>query len=345
MTRTLRLGAAAALAVAALTACSTGSTTDDTDTATEPTTATEVEADAFPVTIEHAFGETTIEEEPVRVATIGWTDQDVALSLGVAPVGATAITWGGNEDQSTEWYDAELEELGAEQATRYSDADGTPVAEVAKLAPDLILATNSGLTAAEYKKLSAIAPVVAYPDAPWVTTWEESLDMVGDALGRSDLADAVEDATEASIEAAAEAHPELAGKSFIFGALTTADTSKVDYYTPEDNRPRILTEVGMVNAPIIEEISEDGAFYGTISAERAGDLASDVFITYAEKDTDLATFTQDPLLGQIPALKSGHALASANQTDALGLSSPSPLSIPYAMEVFIPQVAGAVAGK
>lgn len=345
MTRTLRLGAAAALAVAALTACSTGSTTDDTDTATEPTTATEVEADAFPVTIEHAFGETTIEEEPVRVATIGWTDQDVALSLGVAPVGATAITWGGNEDQSTEWYDAELEELGAEQATRYSDADGTPVAEVAKLAPDLILATNSGLTAAEYKKLSAIAPVVAYPDAPWVTTWEESLDMVGEALGRSDLADEVEDATEASIEAAAEAHPELAGKSFIFGALTTADTSKVDYYTPEDNRPRILTEVGMVNAPIIEEISEDGAFYGTISAERAGDLASDVFITYAEKDTDLATFTQDPLLGQIPALKSGHALASANQTDALGLSSPSPLSIPYAMEVFIPQVAEAVAGK
>ncbi|UUZ61355.1 hypothetical protein [Nocardioides sp. B-3] len=92
MTFTLRLGAAAALAAAALTACSTGSTNDDADTATEPTTNTSAEADAYPVTIEHAFGETTINEEPARVATLGWTDHDHALALGVVPVGATAIT-------------------------------------------------------------------------------------------------------------------------------------------------------------------------------------------------------------------------------------------------------------
>ena len=114
MTRTLRLGAAAALAVAALTACSTGSTTDDADSATEPTTNTSADADAFPVTIEHALGETTIEEEPTRVATLGWTDQDHALALGVVPVGATAITWGGNEPGSTAWFDAAIEEAGAE---------------------------------------------------------------------------------------------------------------------------------------------------------------------------------------------------------------------------------------
>src|SRR3990170_3480113 len=113
MTRTLRLGAAVALAVAALTACSTGSTADDADTATEPTTATEVEADAFPVTIEHAFGETTIEEAPTRVATLGWTDHDHALALGVVPVGATKITWGGNAAGSTDWFDAAVEEAGA----------------------------------------------------------------------------------------------------------------------------------------------------------------------------------------------------------------------------------------
>lgn len=344
MSRSLRTGVAlAALVLGGLTACSTGSTST-ADTAAEPSATTEVDADAFPVTIEHAFGETTIEEEPTRVATVGWTDQDVAASLGVAPVGATAITWGGNEQQSTPWFDDTIEELGAEPPTRYSDADGTPVEEIAKLAPDLILATNSGLTAAEYKKLSAIAPVVAYPDAPWVTGWKESLDLVGEALGRSTLADEVEAETDASIEAAAAAHPELAGKSFIFGSLSTADMSKVDYYTPEDSRPRMLTEVGMVNAPVVEEISEKGAFYGTISAERAGDLASDVFITYAEKDTDLETFTQDPLLGQIPAIRSGHVLASTDKTDALGFSSPSPLSIPYAMDVFLPQVAEAVRG-
>ena len=334
---------AGVLASGLLAGCSTGST-EASDAAQQEAT-TQVDANAFPVTIEHAFGETTIEEEPTRVATLGWTDQDVALALGVAPVGATAITWGGNEAESTEWYDEKLEELGAEQATRYSDADGAPVDEIAKLAPDLILATNSGLTAAEYKKLSRIAPVVAYPDAPWVTSWQDSLDMVGEALGRSELADEVEAETQASIDAAAEEHPEIQGKTFIYAALSTADMSKVDYYTPEDLRPQMLTEVGMENAPIIEKLSEKGDFYGTVSAERASELESDVFITYAEKGTDLETYTEDPLLGQIPAIKSGHVLASTNKTDGLGFSSPSPLSIPWAMDVFVPQIAEAVAGE
>jgi iron complex transport system substrate-binding protein len=69
-----------------------------------------------------------------------------------------------------------------------------------------------------------------------------------------------------------------------------------------------------------------------------------VFITYAETGDDLATFRDDPLLGRIPALRSGHVLASTNQTDALGLSAPSPLAIPYAMEHFVPLVAQAVDG-
>ena len=325
-----------------LAGCSTGPT-EASDTTQQETT-TQVDAHAFPVTIEHAFGETTIEEEPTRVATLGWTDQDVALALGVPPVGATAITWGGNKAGSTEWYDDKLEELGAEQATRYSDADGAPVDEIAKLAPDLILATNSGLTAGEYKKLSRIAPVVAYPEAPWVTSWQDSLDMVGEALGRSELADEIEGETQASIDAAAEEHPEIQGKTFIYAALSTTDTSKVDYYTPEDLRPQLLTEIGMKNAPVIEKLSEKGEFYGTVSAERAGELESDVFITYAEKKSDLEAYTEDPLLGQIPAIESGHVLASTNKTDGLGFSSPSPLSIPWAMDNFVPQIAEAVAG-
>src|SRR5690606_41626252 len=125
---------------------------------------------AFPVTIEHAFGETTIEEEPKRVATLGWTDHDHALALGVVPVGATKLTWGGNEEGSTDWFDAALADIdGAKAPTRYADADGAPVAEIAALDPDLILATNSGITEEEYDKLSEIADVVVYPEAPWVT--------------------------------------------------------------------------------------------------------------------------------------------------------------------------------
>ena len=113
------------------------------------------------------------------MATLGWTDHDHALALGVVPVGATKITWGGNAAGSTDWFDAAVEEVGAEAPVRYDDADGAPIDEVAQLEPDLILATNSGITEAEYKKLSKIAPVVAYPEAPWTTPWQTSLETVG----------------------------------------------------------------------------------------------------------------------------------------------------------------------
>ena len=81
-------------ATLALAGCSTGATDSSSS---KPKAVTQVDPDAFPVTIEHAYGETTIKEEPKRVATLGWSDQDMALSLGVVPVGAAAITWGGNE--------------------------------------------------------------------------------------------------------------------------------------------------------------------------------------------------------------------------------------------------------
>ena len=50
---------------------------------------------AFPVTIKHKYGETTIESAPKRVVCIGYTDQDALLALGIVPVGVTY--WFGDE--------------------------------------------------------------------------------------------------------------------------------------------------------------------------------------------------------------------------------------------------------
>ena len=339
--RTALALAAALTAPAVLASCSTGSTTDQVEAQAQ----SEVEADAYPVTIEHDFGETTIKEEPQRVATLGWTDQDNALALGVAPVAATKLTWGGNEQGSSDWFDAELEEMGAEQPVRYDDADGAPIEEVAQAQPDLILASNSGITEAEYKKLSKIAPVVAYPEAPWVTPWQTSLEMAGEALGRSDLAEEVTAETEDVIAQAREDNPELQGTSVIFGFLSSADMSTAGFYMPQDPRVGILNDLGMTNPPVIEDLAEDDQFYGTVSAERASSLESDVFLTYAEKSDDLQTFADDKLLGQIPAIESGHAYAEPDKELGLAVTNPSPLSIPVIVEDFLPHVVDAAEGK
>ena len=344
MTRTLAAPlAAAALLVAALTGCSTGSTSG-AEAAAEPTATTTADPDAFPVTIEHALGETTIESEPTRVATLGWTDQDHALALGVVPVGATEITWGGNEAGSTDWFDAAVEEAGGEAPVRYDDADGAPIDEVAELAPDLILATNSGITEAEYARLSRIAPVVAYPEAPWTTSWQDSLEMVGEALGRTALAEQVAADTEATIAEAAAANPELDGAELIYGYLTPTDLSTIGMYAPEDPRVSILRDFGMVDAPAVADAIKPGEFYGSVSAERAADLDSDVFLTWVDSADSVNTIEDDKLLGKIPAIAEGHWYAETDKATAMASTNPTPLSIPVIVSDFLPRVVEAIEG-
>ncbi|NYE36578.1 iron complex transport system substrate-binding protein [Nocardioides cavernae] len=335
--------AAATLLLAAVSGCSTGST-ESNATDSEPTAASSADADAFPVTIEHALGETTIEAEPTRVFALGYAEADYPLSLGVVPVGADKIEYAGNDNFSSEWFDAELAELGGEQPERFSTADGVPVDEIVKLQPDLVTATQSGITQEEYDKLTeAGIPVVAYPDAPYNTTWQESLEMVGEALGRSDLAEEVKAETEQAIADTAAKYPQLEGKTFTF-AGPNADPSSFYVYTSMDNRPRLLVELGMENSPLVEERSEPGQFLFNISAERTEQLDADVFLTYANSEANLKELAEDPLVQQIPAVADNRWYATVDVTEAVGFSAPSPLSLPSALERYVPKVAAAVDG-
>ncbi len=336
--------AAATLLVAALSACSTGST-DSAATDNEPTATSSVDADAFPVTIEHALGETTIEAEPTRVVALGYAEADYPLSLGVVPVGADKIEYAGNENASSDWFDEALGEIeGAEQPKRFSTADGVPVDQIVKLEPDLVTATQSGMTQEEYDRLTeAGIPVVAYPDAPYNTTWQESLEMVGQALGRSELAEEVKAETEQVIADTAAEFPQLEGKTFTY-AGPNADPSSFYVYTVMDNRPRLLVELGMRNSPLVEERSEPGQFLFNISSERTAQLDADVFLTYATSEANVKELAENPLVKQIPAVADNRWYAQVDPIESIGLSAPSPLSIPVAMEMFIPKVAAAVDG-
>jgi len=307
----------AVLAAASLAGCSTGST-DAKEEAPEQKEVAQADAGAFPVTIKHSYGETTIAEEPKRVVTVSWSDQDAVLALGVVPVGAVKLTWGGNKAGSTDWFDAKLEELDAEQPTRFNYDQALEVDEIAKL--------------------TKIAPTVAPPGAIWVTSWQDSLDIAGQVLGRNTLADQVEADTEKTIAEAKAANPDIQGKSVIFSYLNAADLSQVGIYLAEDNRMRILAELGMVAAPSAEKLKGPDPYYAQVSAERSSELTSDVLLTYVEKPTDLETFKKDKLVGQIPALKSGNVYGEIDKHIGLAITNPSPLAIPYLIEHFLPNV-------
>jgi iron complex transport system substrate-binding protein len=339
---------AAIAAAAALTACGTSTSgSSSTGAAASSHTASgasSTAAGAFPLSIHDHFGTTTISTQPKRVVAFGSSDPDDLLALGVVPVGIPRLDYGANAHGTTPWFDARLRELGAGRPTEFADTDAIPYADIAALRPDLILATNSGLTRSQYDELSKIAPVVAYPGKPWTTTWQKALLMDGAAVGRLPRARQLVRRTRARLAAARRQNPVLEGTTFIFGALETSDLSSVAYYTPIDNRPEFLTSLGMRNAPIITRISPSGQFYGEISAERSSELRSQVFITYAEKASDAATFEHDSLIGRIPAIASGHLLALDNATIGEAASVPTPLSIPYAIRHFVPLLARAAKG-
>lgn len=339
--------AGAVAAVLALSACSTGpsATTDDATSSASRTDSASTASDAFPVTVTHALGETVIEAEPTRVATIGWTDHETLVSLGVVPVGAVEITWGGNAEGSTDWFDEAVAELGGEQPTRYDDSAGAPIEEIVALEPDLILATNSGLTQEEYDTLTKVAPVVAYPEAPWSTSWQDSLELVGEAVGRSDRAAEVEAETNALLEDAGAEFPEIAGTSAAWLWFAAADYSKFGVYTATDARPRFLDAVGFETPAIVSELSDGapGQFSVDVSAERASEFDADVIVFYVDDSVKLEDLQAAPLIQDLPALKSGAFVASGDPELALPLSSPTPLSIPVAVEKFLPLLAEAAA--
>ena len=216
-----KAGAVLAAAALTLSACSTGPASSVAGAGSSGSST------AFPVTIEHVFGTTTIEKQPTRVATVSWVNDDVAIALGVVPVGVPKNEWGGNGKGSTPWKDAALEKLGAgfgsaKAPVQYSEADGINFTEIAKLSPDVILAAYSGLTEEDYKKLSEIAPVVAHPEVAYGTSWQDSTTIIGKALGKEAQAAKLVADTEASVKDKVAKYPQIAGKSFIYGNLEPA---------------------------------------------------------------------------------------------------------------------------
>ncbi len=169
--------------------------------------------------------------------------------------------------------------------------------------------------------------------------------MVGEALGRTDLAAEAEADAQAAIDAAKEDYPELDGASLIYGYLTPADLSTVGIYAPQDPRVALLRDFGMVDADAVAGAIKEGEFYGTVSAERSSELDSDVLLTWVEKPGDAQTFVDDNLLGQIPAIASGNFYAESDKEIAMASTNPTPLSIPVVIDTFLPKVAEAVTGS
>ena len=337
--RSRALLATATVALAATLAACGGTATE----ATPPASPSDGATDAFPVTIEHALGSTVVEQAPERVVTIGWGSQDTALALGVAPVGVPFDGWAGDPGTGLlPWTAEAFDALGADAPTTYLDLPEVDVEEIAALDPDLILATYSGISQEVYDQLSAFAPVVAYPDQPWLVSWQDQTLLNGRALGLAAEAEALVEEMDATVAQAAADNPSLAGVTFAY--VYASPDGTLSAYVAGDPRVDLLTGLGMELAPGVAALEVPaGSFFVNLGTENADVLAdADVLVTWFNDETEQATVEAMGTFAAIPAVASGHYLPILDRGLGMAMSTTTALSLPWGLDAFVPQLVAAV---
>lgn len=328
------------VSVAGLAACGADNDGDKSEGATT------VEAtDEFPIVLENAYGETTIKEEPKRVATWGWGSTEAAIASGVYPVAVAEQVWTVGEGNLLPWVEQAYEEADVELPAVLPDPDGgatVPYDEFIAADPDLILAPYSGLTKEQYKTLSDIAPVVAFKEAAWTTPWDETITITASALGRSAKGEEILDEIDSFLADEAEKHPEFAGKT-IAGVWPSPNALSV--YTELDPRVAILTKLGFEVDPSVSELdSSDGGFYFDMSLEKADALKADVLVTYHDDEKSAEALFADKPMQAVPAVAAGRVAQVVGKVNVSSVSPPTALSFQWedGMPTLIEELAEAV---
>ena len=292
------------------------------------------------VTIEHAFGETVVPANPKRVVTLGWGSSEAALALGVVPVAMEKKAYGGDENGVLPWIADKLEELGAKTPTMITETKEAPAyEEILAVKPDLILATYSGITKAQYTLLSDIAPTVAYPDKAWSTPWRDVISIDGKALGKTVEAKTVLSDIDKVMAKQAAAHPELEGKT----VAVVWDVSGTFYvYRPADSRVSFLFDLGLKSAPAVEELAGgDSPFYYTLSYEELDKVKSDILVDFANTGEEASTFLAQSYAQAMPAVTTG-AVASVTGIPLISaVSPPTALSLTWGLDQYVAKLSAA----
>ncbi len=337
----------AALALLLLSACVAVSPAPESatpDTSTEaPAGEAAVEEGAYPVTIEHKFGSTTIESAPQRVLSLGFTDQDALLALDTVPIGVRYF-FGPADDQIWPWAEAALGD-GITEVINIPFGEMS-FEQIVALNPDLIVGISAGFTQEEYDMLAQIAPTLAQSSdyVDFGVPWQEQTRVIGEALGKSAAAEQLIEETEARFATARAEHPEFVGATSAI-AMPSFDGSATFFSGPQHERQRFLTNLGFVLPDALAETAGD-SFYGSLGPEQIGMLDTDVLLWVVSPD-QAELIQADPLYQTLAVAQEGRDLF-LDSTGEGDMAAPaiivgSVLSLPYAIDLLVPQLAEKVA--
>ncbi|MFD6165127.1 iron-siderophore ABC transporter substrate-binding protein [Oerskovia sp. NPDC060287] len=340
--RARRTALAATLVAGALALTACASSTDAGASADE--TPAPVAADgSFPVTIDSALGEAVIEKAPERVVTLGMGSAETAIALGVTPVGIEEYPWGSDDTGYLPWIHEALEAEGESLPVQFTGGTEIDVDAILELEPDLILAPWSGITQDQFDILTDIAPTVAYPDLPWSINWDEQIETIATALGQPDAAQELIDGIEDQFADSKEAHPEYADVTFSY--VYTTGPGSLGVFLPDEQRVAMVRGLGLTVDPVAETFDEtEGTDSALIGLENADKLAgSDLLFTFYSDEQTRQEIEAQPLYAAIPAIAKGALVTSSDQPFVTGSSIINPLTVPWALDRYVPMIDAAIA--
>jgi len=294
---------------------------DDDTTATDPATGPSPDS-AFPRTVEHAFGETTIPSRPERVvAVIDEEPLDALLAMGVKPV-----LYGVTEHYGvaqTPW----MVEAGIDQLETFDNIEWEPdIERVAAAEPDLIF--DSWTEPDVFTQLSGIAPVVVLR-ADEAFTWEEVQRLAGESLG-------LEEEAEAAIKATNDVYPAEAARLAPYSGrkvtIAYRFQDRLLINGAESPIGRIVTRLGL------EVVAPDPATIAQLSLEQWREAAdADILLSPVFFEDDIAAQESDPLFLALSAVEAGRYLTLSVEVARAGYIETA-LSVRWA----IPKIADAI---
>lgn len=292
-------------------------------------------ANVFPRTVSHAFGETLVRGTPGRIVTLGWSGEDALIALGKTPVGMPKYPL--FESGMFPWVE---DLLGTNKPVLLNS--GIDYEEIASLRPDLIFCIYSGIDAVAYRRLSTIAPTIAYRSGPWQADWKEQTQIIGESLGLADEARRLISQTLATLSKIGRSHPVLQGKTFTFGTFVSGAAGIV-VYLPNDHRVAALMEMGMNPTSGIIQLHRDSPDSSSVvvSLEQIDQIDADILIMWYGSRISKASAETQPLFETLPAIKRGSYVALTDPVSVWATSALSVLSIPYGFPRFVPHLAEA----
>lgn len=269
--------------------------------------------DGFPRTVEHAMGTTEIPKKPLRVVALDQSFVDATVSLETEVIGYT--TYRGIKEKLPDYLGDSLQY--AQNAQSVGLLEEPNLEQIAELKPDLILSAKVRHEAL-YEQLSKIAPTVFSETTGAV--WDENLGLVGEALGKEELA---EERLAAYVDRAHQVGAAIqeaeGGTMPTISIVRFAGEPTVRLYVENSYSGLVLSEVGFPRPE--GQPTTDESIIVEVSQENIPDLDADQIFVATYEDPEAAKLKDkiiaNPLWDQLEGEQ--HEVSDVVWMSAVGL--------------------------